>query len=82
MAQITEPLSLRLTAQTRDQVRALVARAQQLALEPGRLELSAQQLLRGPLVPGRVHGVEPDQPLEQRGRLVRERHGRIMKTPR
>ena len=78
VAQITEARPLRRTAQTGNEVRALVAHSQQLALEPGRLELTAQQLLGQPLVAGRVHRVEPDQPLEQRGRIVSEGHGRIM----
>ena len=50
VAQITEPLSLGLAAQPRDQVGPLLRRAHQLALEARRLELGAQHLLRRPLV--------------------------------
>jgi hypothetical protein len=55
---------------------------QQFALESSLLELISQHLLRGSLVPRRVDRVQPDQALEQGGRVVSEGHrglGTIMK---
>ena len=66
-------------AQARDQVRAPWHGGEQLALEAGRLEQPAQEVLRRRLVARRVDGVEADQPLEQlggaraRGRRARAR---------
>ena len=59
-------------AQPRDEVRARLGPARERHLEPGVAEQPGQVLLRGTLVPGRVDGVEADQPLEHSGRV----HGR------
>ena len=81
VAQITEPRPVRRAAQPGNEVRPLVAHSQQLALEPGRLELATQELLGRSLVAGRVDSVEPDQPLEQCGRVVSKGHRLIMNDP-
>ena len=75
--EVAEHRALRLAPQSRDEVRALgILGAEQLALEPGVLEIALQPLLARALVAGRIDGVEADQPREDVSRLFLQVHAK------
>ena len=73
VAEQAQGRSRRLAAQARDQVRPLLRRLRAARTRsPAAVEPPRQELLRGPLVPGRVDGVEADQLLQQLDRTLAE----------
>ena len=76
VGEVAEHRAVGLAAQPRDQVRALVLDAVELALEARLGQVVAQVLLAFPLLPRRVDGVEADQVAEDVGGLLLQVHRR------
>ena len=71
-----EPRPLAAARYPRHEVGALGNPRVELARHPVLLQVRAQVLGRDGLVSGRIHGVEPDESLQEARHLVAKRHGR------
>jgi hypothetical protein len=76
VAEVAEHGSRLGAREARDEVRAVRLGGVQLALEARVGQVRAQPLLAFALVPGRVHGLEADEPRQDRGGLLLQLVGR------